>query len=81
MKNVNWKAGIVCVGTAIFTMTCGYVAGHTACAHRHVSMCEMINMLRDDNGRQNKIHYIIEAFKDYKRMINDPLGVERSGLD
>lgn len=81
MKNVNWKAAVICVGTAIFTMACGYVAGHTSCAHRHVSMTEIGNMWTNDRGQRTNGHYIKEAFKDYIRMIKDPLGTKRAGLD
>ena len=45
--------------------------------HQHASTEEDDKLLRDKNGNIGKKKYIKEAFKDYKRMIDDPYGFNR----
>lgn len=54
-----------------------YIAGHSAAMHQHAGIEECDKLLRDENSRIDNKKYIIEAFKDFKRMLDDPLGHNR----
>lgn len=78
MKIVNWKAILIYTIGCSICMVGGYLAGHTACAHQHVAVSEQNRMLRNkEGGWPDTKAYIINAFKDYGKMIQDPLGLGR----
>lgn len=73
MKDKLVSAGAY-IAYSVFMTACGYIAGHSVCAYQHVSTAEDDRMLRDKNGNISNTKYIIEAFKDLKRVYDDPLG-------
>lgn len=80
MKNVNWKAAGVCLATSIFCSFSAYIAGHAICMHQHVEPKGQNAVMLDENGKLSYKKYVIEAFKDYKRVMDDPLGIEKVSL-
>lgn len=74
---INWKNAIFTLANGLFIGGSAYICGHAVAMHQHTSLAEQNKMIRDENGNLNKKKYIFEAFKDYKRMIDDPLGFER----
>lgn len=76
--NFNWKAGLVVMVCCSFGEACSYIAGHTAAMHQHASTNEQNKMLINEKGQIDYKKYIIEAFKDYKRMRDDPLGLKKT---
>lgn len=73
----DWMNALIFVGFGLFIGANGYIAGHTAAMHQHASIKEQSKMLRDEDGKINYMKYIIEAFKDCKRALDDPLGLKR----
>lgn len=73
----NWKAGLTMMAVGLFCEACGYIGGHAAAMHQHASVNEQNKLIRNENGEISYKKYIIEAFKDYKRMRDDPLGLKR----
>lgn len=59
-------------------MALGYLSGHATCMHQHASTEEADKLLRDETGKINALKYIKEAFKDFKRMQDDPLGLKKA---
>lgn len=65
------------IAFALISSVGAYLAGHTSAMHQHASQEEIDRMMLDKNGRIDKIKYCKEAFKDYKRMMDDPLGLQK----
>lgn len=74
---INLKAGLITMVVGLFCTACGYICGHVTAMHQHVSTEEQGKMLIDRDGSINRAKYICEAFKDYKRMTDDPLGLNK----
>lgn len=55
---------------------CSYVAGHATAMHQHASLSEKRKMLCKKDGSISKIRYVGRAFKDFYKMMEDPLGYE-----
>lgn len=73
----NWKAGLAIMAIGVFCEACGYIGGHATAMHQHASTQETSKMFLNDKGEISSKKYIIEAFKDFKRMRDDPLGLKR----
>lgn len=74
----NWKAGLITFISCMLCGACSYIAGHTAAMHQHASINEQNKLIRNENGEISYKKYIIEAFKDHKRMQDDPLGLNKT---
>ena len=81
MKKYVWKASAVCLLVGVHSMLAAYLAGYTTCMHQHVTTAEQNRVMRGKDGEVNMKHYIMEAFKDYKRMFDDPLGLKKAELE
>lgn len=79
MKQVSILRAFAAMGVAAVGCTLGgYIGGHTACVHQHVSTSEQDKLLRDENGNLSEKRYLIEAFKDFVKMKKDPLGLNKT---
>lgn len=76
--NFNVRNAIICMATGLICTVFGVISGHAICAHQHVTADEQNRMLRDTNGRISYRKYIGGIFKDYKRVQEDPLGLNKS---
>lgn len=74
---VNWKVLIGISILGLFTVVCGYIAGHAVAIHQHASRDEVRKLIRNADGKIDWKTYIIKALKDCKRMLDDPSGSNR----
>lgn len=76
-KTFNQKNAVIYLIGAGFCTVSGIVSGHAVCVHQHCDLGEANKLLRDENGNISYKTYFSNIIHDYKKMYEDPLGLDK----